>query len=92
MSPYRGGPPPPDDEPPPDFRAPSSTAADEAFHLIMLGTIPAAATFVVAPMVCAASLACGFLAGAVAYATHDRRRKKQPRAPASENDIDNRFQ
>lgn len=74
MSPYRGGPPPNPDEPPPNFRVSASSARDEAFHWIMLGTIPAAATFVALPLVSAASFAAGLVAGAIAYATHDRRR------------------
>lgn len=43
----------------------------------MLGTIPAAATFVTMPIASAASLAAGLLAGAIAYATHERRRKRR---------------
>lgn len=79
MSPYRGGPPPRDDEPPPDFRTSAATARDEAFHWIMLGTIPAAATFVVLPMASAASFVAGLVAGGIAYATHERRRRRRDR-------------
>lgn len=86
MSPYRGGPPPPDDEPPPDFRTSSSSARDEAFHWIMLGTIPAAATFVMMPLASAASFAAGLLAGGIAYATHDRRRKRARRGESQHDE------
>lgn len=77
MSPYRGGPPPPDDEPPPDFRTSSASARDEAFHWIMLGAIPAAATFVSVPLASAALFVAGLGAGAIAYTTHGRRRRKR---------------
>jgi hypothetical protein len=76
MSPYRGRLPQRDDEPPPDFRAPSTSARDKAFHWMMGGAVASAATFVTAPLVSAAFFAAGFVAGTVAYLTHDRRRRK----------------
>jgi hypothetical protein len=77
VSPYRGGPPRVDDEPPPDFKASSSTASDEAFHLILMGAVLSSATFVTLPLVSAATFACGVIGGGIAYATHERRRKKR---------------
>jgi len=86
MSPYRGRPPQRDDEPPPDFRAPSTSARDEAFHWMLGGAVAATATFVSAPLVSAALFAGGLAAGAVAYATHDRRRRKAKQKKENESD------
>lgn len=83
MSPYRGGPPPPDDEPPPNFRKSSATARDKVFYWTMLGTIPAAATFVSLPLASAAFFVAGLAAGTVAYFTHDDRRRGIPSATSS---------
>jgi hypothetical protein len=49
---------------------------------MMGGAVAAAETFMSLPLVSAALMAGGLGAGAVAYATDDRRRRKLPKRPA----------